>query len=476
MFRVEAHERQQLVDSGMNPGLGPGFQRRNERHVALDSVMGKEADVLNDVADPAAKANRIPIRRSFSFDEDIAGRRLDQAIDQFQCRGLSRTASPEKHHSVAGFNIERHVFDERPAVNRISHVAKLNDCAHPVECTTRLYGIILSMLSWIEIDGARLRANISTFKKLIGSDMMVVVKANAYGHGLEVVTPVIAEGADWLGVNCVDEALAITRLGVEKPIAILGHTSSDQIEDVVRNGYRQGLYRLDVAKDLSEWAAKLKASAKVHLKIETGTNRQGVGASDIEGFVRAVQKMPGLEIEGVYTHFANIEDTLDPSFARSQSRKFQEALSALDRAGVRPQHVHASATAGAVLYPELSFTMSRIGIGNYVGYGLTYQATRPMQLVVLPVGYYDGYDRKLSNAGRALIRGRAVPVIGRVAMNMTMLDVTDVGAQLDDEVVLLGRQGDAEIRAEDLAEKIGSIPYEVLARLNPLIPRILKGN
>ncbi|HYR87108.1 MAG TPA: alanine racemase [Terriglobia bacterium] len=372
------------------------------------------------------------------------------------------------------------------------------------------------MLSWIEIDGARLRANISTFKKLIGSDMMVVVKANAYGHGLEVVTPVIAEGADWLGVNCVDEALAITRLGVEKPIAILGHTSSDQIEDVVRNGYRQGLYRLDVAKDLSEWAAKLKASAKVHLKIETGTNRQGVGASDIEGFVRAVQKMPGLEIEGVYTHFANIEDTLDPSFARSQSRKFQEALSALDRAGVRPQHVHASATAGAVLYPELSFTMSRIGIGtygiwpsretrlaarergrnvtlspvltwktrvvqvkqvdtgDYVGYGLTYQATRPMQLVVLPVGYYDGYDRKLSNAGRALIRGRAVPVIGRVAMNMTMLDVTDVGAQLDDEVVLLGRQGDAEIRAEDLAEKIGSIPYEVLARLNPLIPRILK--
>jgi len=376
------------------------------------------------------------------------------------------------------------------------------------------------MLSWIEIDGERLRTNIDTFKKLVGSGtaLMVVVKANAYGHGLEVVTPIIAEQADWLGVNSVDEALAVTRLGVEKPIAILGHTDPDQIEQVVRNGYRQVLYRLDVAQALSEWAAKLNAPAKVHIKIETGTNRQGVAPSEIEGFVGAIQKLPGVEIEGAYTHFANIEDTLDPSFARSQSRKFQEALAALERAGARPQHVHASATAGAVLYPELSFTMARVGIGaygiwpsretrlaarergrnvtlspvltwktrvaqvkqvntgDYVGYGLTYQATRPMQLVVLPIGYYDGYDRKLSNAGRALVRGRAVPVIGRVAMNMTMLDVTDVGAQLDDEVVLLGQQGDAEIHAEDLAEKIGSIPYEVLARLNPLIPRILKAN
>jgi alanine racemase len=374
------------------------------------------------------------------------------------------------------------------------------------------------MLSWIEIDGARLRTNIDTFKKLIGSGtaLMVVVKANAYGHGLEAVAPLVAERADWLGVNCVDEALAVTRLGLKTPVAILGHTGPDQIEHVVRNGYRQVLYRLDVAQGLSEWASKLNVTAKVHLKIETGTNRQGVAPSEIEGFVGEIRKMPGLEIEGVYTHFANIEDTLDPSFARSQSRRFQEALATIERAGVRPEHVHASATAGALLYPELSFTMARVGIGaygvwpsretqlaarergrnvtlapvltwktrvvqvkevntgDYVGYGLTYQATRPLQLVVLPVGYSDGYDRKLSNAGRALIGGRAVPVIGRVAMNMTMLDVTDVGAQLDDEVVLLGRQGEAEIRAEELAEKIGSIPYEVLARINPVIPRVVK--
>jgi alanine racemase len=115
--------------------------------------------------------------------------------------------------------------------------------------------------------------------------------------------------------------------------------------------------------------------------------------------------------------------------------------------------------------------VKQIRAGDFIGYGLTYQASRPMQVAVLPVGYYDGYDRKLSNSGRALIHGKPVPVIGRVAMNMTMLDVTDAGAQVDDEVVLIGRQGTAEIRAEEVAEKIGSIPYEVLARINPLLPR-----
>jgi alanine racemase len=373
------------------------------------------------------------------------------------------------------------------------------------------------MLSWIEIDRARLGANIDAFRKLIVPEtaLMAVVKANAYGHGLDTVAPLIAERADWLGVNCVDEALAITRLGIRKPIAILGHTKLDEIEQVVRNGYRQVLYRSDVADALSESAKKMKASAKVHLKIETGTNRQGIALSELEGFIGAVKKLSGLEIEGVYTHFANIEDTLDPSFARLQIERFLEALATLRRSGINPSQVHASATAGALLYPDMDFTMVRVGIGaygiwpsretqiavrergrqlsiapvltwkttvaqvkniqagDYVGYGLTYQARRPMQLAVLPIGYYDGYDRELSNSGRALIRGQHVPVIGRVAMNMTMLDVTDVGAQVDDEVVLLGRQGNAEIRAEELAEKIGTIPYEVLSRINPLIPRVL---
>jgi alanine racemase len=373
------------------------------------------------------------------------------------------------------------------------------------------------MLSWIEIDASRLRSNIDAFRSAAGSgtSIMAVVKANAYGHGLEAVAPVAAERADWLGVNCIDEALTTTRLGIKKPVAILGHTPLEQLDDVATNGYRQVLYRLDVARALSEAARKHRTSARVHLKIETGTNRQGIRLSDLPGFIGELARLPGIDVEGAYTHFANIEDTLDPSFAESQVRKFKEALGILERAGIRPAQIHASATAGTLLYPEMAFSMVRVGIGqygiwpsretqlaarergkkpslapvltwktrvaqvkevqagDYVGYGLTYRTSRPMKLVVLPIGYYDGYDRKLSNSGRALVHGQPASVIGRVAMNMTMLDVTDIGADLDDEVVLIGRQGDAEIRVEELAEKTGSIPYEVLARINPLISRVL---
>jgi len=376
------------------------------------------------------------------------------------------------------------------------------------------------MLSWVEIDAQRLRNNIDAFRTSIaaGTALMVVVKANAYGHGLETVAPVAAERADWLGVNCIDEALAVTRLGIRKPVVILGHTPLDQLESVARNSYRQVLYRLDVARALSGAATKLGIAAKVHLKIETGTNRQGIPVGHLASFINELKKFPALEVEGAYTHFANIEDTLDPSFAQSQVRKFKEALGIIEREGVRPSQVHASATAGALLYAEMDFSMVRLGIGTYgiwpsretqiaarergrllslapvltwktcvaqvkevntgdcVGYGLTYRASRPMKLVVLPIGYYDGYDRKLSNSGRALIHGQPASVVGRVAMNMTMLDVTDVGADLDDEVVLVGRQGNAEIRVEELAEKIGTIPYEVVARINPLIPRVVSDN
>jgi alanine racemase len=376
------------------------------------------------------------------------------------------------------------------------------------------------MLSWVEINTDKLRANIDAFQSLAqpGTAVMVVVKANAYGHGLKVVAPIAAERAAWLGVNSVEEALDITALGIHKPVAILGHSSPDELETVVRNEYRQVVYRLDVARGLSEAARKLGKSAQVHLKIETGTNRQGLPLPDLVQFVRSIRDLPGLHIEGIYTHFANIEDTLDPSFAQSQLQRFRQALALLDSIGVRPPIIHAAATSGALLYPETGFSMVRIGIGaygiwpsretqlaarergrlvalspvltwktrvaqiknvnagEYVGYGLTYRASRPMRLVVVPVGYYDGYDRKLSNSGRALIQGQLVSVVGRVAMNMFMLDVTDVGADLDDEVVLIGRQKEAEIRVEEMSERAGTIPYETLSRINPILPRIAYGS
>jgi alanine racemase len=372
------------------------------------------------------------------------------------------------------------------------------------------------MLSWVEIDTGALRRNIDAFRSIApaGTAIMVVVKANAYGHGLDVVAPVAAEHADWLGVNALDEAVTIRALGIERPVAILGYTEAADLPTVVAHGFRQVVYRTDIAAALSEAARTQDATAHVHLKIETGTNRQGIHPEELAAFVGRVRAMPNIAIEGAYTHFANIEDTLDPSYAELQIERFREALGILKASGVELTQVHAAATSGALLYPETGFAMMRLGIGTYglwpsretqlaarekgrritltpvltwktriaqvkrikpgefVGYGLTYQARRPMKAAVLPIGYYDGYDRKLSNAGRALVRGHAVPVIGRVAMNMTMLDVTDVHAQPDDEVVLLGRQGAAEIRVEELAEKIGTISYEVVARINPRIPRL----
>jgi alanine racemase len=375
------------------------------------------------------------------------------------------------------------------------------------------------MLTWIEIDTEAIKHNIEVFRSLLSdqASLMVVIKANAYGHGLEAVAPTAAKCGDWLGVNSLDEALAIRALHIQKPVAILGHTSVGELDAVVANDFRQVVYRADVAWAISKSAEVRKKTARIHLKLETGTNRQGIALGDLPDLVRAIRGMPGIEIEGAYTHFANIEDTLDPSFALRQLDRFREALRVLGELGIRPPFVHAAATAGTLLYPDTQFAMIRLGIGTYgiwpsretqlaarergrkvtlrpamtwktrvaqvktvepgehVSYGLTFQATHRMRVAVLPIGYYDGYDRKLSNCGRALLRGRAVPVIGRVAMNMTMLDVTDVPAEPEDEVVLLGRQGEAEIRADELADKIGTIAYEVVSRINPRIPRIVAG-
>lgn len=371
------------------------------------------------------------------------------------------------------------------------------------------------MLTWIEIDAGAIARNLEAFRSVVtpGTSVMAVVKGNAYGHGLEVVAPLAAKHADWLGVNNLEEALAVRELGIERPVAILGHTELERLDYVIAGDFRQVVYREDVAEGLSRCATDRGVTARVHLKIETGTHRQGIALDTLESFVRCVRALPNLEIEGVYTHFANIEDTLDPAFAQFQMEEFRRALAIVNDAGARPSWIHASATSGALLYPETSFNMIRVGIGAYglwpsretqlaarergrqisltpsltwktriaqiksvqpgefVGYGLTYQASHPMKVAVLPIGYFDGYDRKLSNCGRVLAGGQAVPVLGRVMMNMVVIDVTHVDVQADDEVVLIGRQGKAEIRVEELAEKIGTIAYEVVSRINPAIPR-----
>lgn len=373
--------------------------------------------------------------------------------------------------------------------------------------------------SWIEVNGGRIRHNLKAFRKLLHktTNLMVVVKGNAYGHGLKITCSAAMDWANWFGVDSLTEALGVEQIVPKKPILILGHSNPSDANTIVEHGFRQTIYREDLAQALSQAAQNAGKSIKVHLKAETGTNRQGVASENIVAFAKKVAALPHIEIEGLYTHFANIEDTLDPSYAQIQLQRFKDVIQSLSDANIRPNQIHAAATSGLLLYPETHLTMVRLGIGAYgiwpsretriaarqrgreldllpalswkssiaqlkkikenefVGYGLAFQANRPITLSVIPVGYYEGYDRGLSNSGRALIAGKAATVIGRVAMNMMMLDVTDIEPSIDDEVVLIGKQGDSEITAEELAEKIGTIPYEILSRINPLLERRIHG-
>jgi len=253
----------------------------------------------------------------------------------------------------------------------------------------------------------------------------------------------------------------------------------------------------------------------VHVKVDTGTARQGVMPEDLEAFLRLVKDARGVTLEGVSTHYANIEDTLSHDYADTQIRRFNAALAVVDRLIGRPPLIHTASTAAALLFASTHFTMLRSGIGlyglwpsretmvsarekggavpefrpvlswktrivqvkslpegSYVGYGCSYRTMRPTILGVLPIGYSDGYDRALGNRAHVLVRGRRAPVIGRICMNLCMVDLTDVpGVRLEDEVVLIGRSGEEQISAETMAEWSGTINYEIVSRISPLLPR-----
>lgn len=367
--------------------------------------------------------------------------------------------------------------------------------------------------SWIEIDRERLLANIAVFRKRLGHGcrLMAVVKANAYGHGAVSTVPELVERVDWLGVDSVGEAAELAMNGVDEPTLIMGHTESDDIEHVVRHGFRQAVFRRDTAFAMSEAACELDTPAYTHLKVETGLYRLGVPLDELAAFANFLAGLDGVVVEGVYTHFADVEDPAS-TFYREQLETLRKAVDVLHAGGIRVSYVHASPSAGALLASQETMTLARVGIGLYgvwpssetrgavpdielqpvlswkcrivqvkavaagesVGYDRTYRASSPRRIAVIPVGYYDGFDRKLSGRGAVLVHGRRAPVVGRVAMNMTMIDVTETGAKEDDEVVLIGEQGAESIAADDVAGWSDTIAYEVLARLSRELPRDIR--
>jgi len=373
--------------------------------------------------------------------------------------------------------------------------------------------------SWVEINKKVLQHNIEQFQKLIGDKikLVAIVKANAYGHGLvEVAKIAVSSKVNWLGVDSIDEALKLRKAGIDAPILILGYTLLSKLKEVIKYDLRQVVYNKETIVELAKQATKQKKKVKIHLKVETGTLRQGLRKDELLELARFIKKHSQIQIEGIYTHYANIEDTTDYGYAQLQLKRFKQAVDLLEKNGIKVPIKHTACSAAIILFPETYFNMVRLGISMYglwpsketfvstqeknrqinlepvltwktriaqiknikagdpVGYGLTERVSRDSKIAVLPVGYWDGYDRKLSGIGNVLIKGKRCKLLGRVCMNMIVVDVTDiVDAKLEDEVIILGKQGKEEITVEEIAQKIGTINYEVVTRINPLIPRII---
>ena len=370
-------------------------------------------------------------------------------------------------------------------------------------------------LSWVEISKEALTSNIKTFRRLVGSAVKlgIAVKANAYGHGLiESSKTFLKAGADYLCINAVYEAEALRKAGVKAPLLIIGYTPLSDLKKAVELKCELVVYNMETIRALG----KIGKPVGAHLKIETGNHRQGVRLSQIPAVLAEFRKYKNLHMAGVSTHFANIEDRVHHNYALHQLGEFKKAIRILEEAGHAPHYRHCANSAAAIVLPEAHFNFVRVGIGAYglwpsektlraaahagidiqlkpaltwktvvaqvkevekgalVGYGCTYQMSQKGQIAVLPIGYYDGYVRLLSNKGHVLIRGKKAPVIGRVCMNMIMADVTRIpDVKQEDEVVLIGKQGKEEVTAEAMAELSQTINYEVTTRINERIPRKL---
>jgi alanine racemase len=376
------------------------------------------------------------------------------------------------------------------------------------------------VLNWVEIDAGALRNNVAEFKRRLGPEpkLGAVVKSNAYGHGmLEVARVAVEAGADWLCVNNVQEGVALRAAGLTPPILVMGYVPLDALDEVVAHDLQPVVYNLPTLDRLDEIAGARRTRARVHVKVETGTHRQGVLERDVPGFIERILRARSLKLAGVSTHFANIEDTTNHDFAETQMAAYARITDAI--AGLHPGPLlrHSACSAAVLLFNRTHLDLARVGIsmyglwpsketyvsclergkpsldlkpvlswktriaqvkavpeGSYIGYGITWRATRPTTIAVLPVGYYEGFDRELSGLAHVLIRGKRAPVRGRICMNMCMVDVTDIpGAALEDEVVLLGRQGDERVTAEQLAAWCGTISYEIVSRIHPSLPRVV---
>jgi alanine racemase len=337
--------------------------------------------------------------------------------------------------------------------------------------------------------------------------LLAVVKANAYGHGaVPVARALEAVGIAFLGVATIEEGLELRGSGVRAPILVMGGCYEGAYDQIVEHQLTPIVFRPEHLAGLGRAAKARQARVKIHLKVDTGMGRIGVLPEELDEFVSLVGRYPEISVDGLASHFASA-DLADAKITAEQVQRFQEAAAALTARGIRPSWKHLANSAGVIDHRGLDLNLVRPGLmlygvapapwlservklqpvltwktavvhlkrvrsGTPISYGSTWRAPRESLIATLPVGYADGYARSLSNKASVLIRGRRAPVVGRVCMDMIMVDVTSVpGAEMGDEVVLLGRQGEERVSAEELANILGTIPYEVLCAVGARVPR-----
>jgi alanine racemase len=369
--------------------------------------------------------------------------------------------------------------------------------------------------TWAEIDLDHLAANFNRVRQRVSpvARVMAVIKANAYGHGAVACARRLArEGADWFGVALPEEGVELRSAGVTQPVLCLGGFWPGQAATCIQHNLTPVVYHLDMIAALNQAAANAGVVADVHLKVDTGMGRLGVRFDQLSEFVNTLAQFRNVRIDGIMSHLAAADDATCQPLTHDQIQRFEDAVVVFRDHGYRPTHLHLANSAGifghreswgnmvrpgGVLYglwrdvlstsedPGLLPVMSlhsRISLlkwvppGETIGYGCTFEASRRSLIATLPVGYHDGYMRGLSNRAHVIVRGVYVPVVGRISMDLTLIDVTNVaGVELDDQVTLLGwnrQQPELNIHAEDLARIAGTLSYEVTCGVSERVPRV----
>ncbi|HEX7055682.1 MAG TPA: alanine racemase [Bacilli bacterium] len=373
--------------------------------------------------------------------------------------------------------------------------------------------------TWVEISLDALRANISAFRRILPAEMkmMAVVKADAYGHGLtEIAAEAADAGMDYIGVAFFDEALKLRRSGFTVPLLVLGYTPPEAVALALQHDITITIYSDDLLpalREVGKTAAAAGKSVKVHIKLDTGMGRIGqFEQSAAIAYIAQTLALPGVKVEGLFTHYA-CADERDKTYTYEQHRKFAGIVDHFAAQGVRFPLLHAGNSATGIELPALSWNMLRLGISMYgfypsvtvdhnkihlepvmsfktkpvmiktlppgsgVSYGATYVTKTSEKIATLPVGYGDGYTRLLTGRAEVLIRGRRAPLVGRICMDQCMVDISHLGdVSLQDEVVLFGKQGDNVISADELAQKLGTINYEILCMVSARVPRVYVRN